>query len=102
MGGSTEPKLCGDLGEMPPQDAVERSVADHRTPVPDGLTASRVVRYPKDRFPSAAVYGAINYAGLRLITCGGDFDQRTGHYVDNIVVYAALRMAHPPDPAAPR
>jgi hypothetical protein len=27
---------------------------------------------------------------LRLITCGGPFDRATGHYVDNIIVYAHL------------
>jgi sortase (surface protein transpeptidase) len=61
----------------------------------DGSTAvfavSKVERYAKDRFPSAAVYGPIDHAGLRLITCGGDFDAGAGHYRDNIVVYAALR-----------
>ena len=25
---------------------------------------------------------------LRLITCGGPFDQATGHYLDNVVVFA--------------
>jgi hypothetical protein len=29
-------------------------------------------------------------AELRLITCGGAFDQSTGHYVDNIVAFAHL------------
>jgi sortase (surface protein transpeptidase) len=61
----------------------------------DGTTAvfavTGVDRYAKDRFPTAAVYGAIDHAGLRLITCGGDFDARSGHYEDNIVVYADLR-----------
>ncbi|KUL29315.1 peptidase C60 [Actinoplanes awajinensis subsp. mycoplanecinus] len=55
----------------------------------------KVDRYAKDRFPTDAVYGAINRAGLRLITCGGDFDSAAGHYEDNIVVYADLAMAHP-------
>ncbi|GAA2475408.1 class F sortase [Winogradskya humida] len=59
------------------------------------FAVTKVERYPKDKFPSDAVYGAINYAGLRLITCGGDFDSTAGHYEDNIVVYAALKMAHP-------
>jgi sortase (surface protein transpeptidase) len=63
----------------------------------DGTTAKFAVtavdRYAKDQFPSAAVYGPIDHAGLRLITCGGPFDSGTGHYVDNIVVYADLRSA---------
>ncbi|GAA3254989.1 hypothetical protein GCM10010532_104190 [Dactylosporangium siamense] len=48
-------------------------------------------RYPKDRFPTDAVYGPVDHAGLRLITCGGEFDRATGHYRDNIVVWAVLR-----------
>jgi hypothetical protein len=61
----------------------------------DGTVAVFVVthvdRYAKDHFPSGAVYGPIDHAGLRLITCGGDFDGGTGHYRDNIVAYADLR-----------
>jgi sortase (surface protein transpeptidase) len=45
-------------------------------------------RYPKDDFPTARVYGRTDGPTLRLITCGGDFDSSTGHYVDNAVVYA--------------
>jgi sortase (surface protein transpeptidase) len=59
------------------------------------FTVVKVVRYAKNRFPTGAVYGAINRAGLRLITCGGNFDSAAGHYEDNIVVYADLTMAHP-------
>lgn len=63
----------------------------------DGVTATfavnRLDRYPKDQFPADAVYGAIDHAGLRLITCGGDFDDRSGHYLDNIVAYASLVTA---------
>jgi sortase (surface protein transpeptidase) len=58
------------------------------------FAVTKIERYPKDKFPSTAVYGPIDHAGLRLITCGGDFDDTTGHYEDNIVVYATLRMAH--------
>jgi hypothetical protein len=60
----------------------------------DGTTAvftvTKVERYPKDRFPSDAVYGAIDHAGLRLITCGGEFDASRNSYRDNIVVFAML------------
>jgi len=45
--------------------------------------------YLKDRFPTEAVYGPTPDAELRLITCGGAFDSATGHYLSNIVVYAA-------------
>ncbi|MGH3097630.1 MAG: class F sortase [Streptosporangiales bacterium] len=50
----------------------------------------RVVRFPKDEFPTAAVYGSIDHAGLRLITCGGQFNPNRGHYEDNIIAYASF------------
>jgi sortase (surface protein transpeptidase) len=45
-------------------------------------------RYAKAQFPTDRVYGATDRPTLRLITCGGDFDSSTGHYLDNTVVYA--------------
>jgi hypothetical protein len=60
----------------------------------DGLVAvfevTGVRRYAKDHFPTQLVYGNTNNAELRLITCGGSFDSSTGHYVDNIIVFASL------------
>jgi sortase (surface protein transpeptidase) len=61
----------------------------------DGSTATfvvdRVERYPKAQFPTSEVYADTGgRAELRLITCGGDIDQRSGHYVDNVVAYAHL------------
>jgi Sortase domain len=46
--------------------------------------------YPKDQFPSAAVYGPTALPELRLITCTGDFDWSAHSYVDNLVVTAHL------------
>jgi len=48
----------------------------------------------KDHFPTLLVYGNTDHAALRLITCGGAFDYATGHYVDNIVVFASLVSSH--------
>ncbi|HSP61176.1 MAG TPA: class F sortase [Ornithinimicrobium sp.] len=50
----------------------------------------RVEQYPKDSFPTAAVYGDTSGPELRLITCAGTWDPGTGHYRDNTVVYARL------------
>ena len=47
-----------------------------------------VQQYPKDHFPTEAVYGPVPDPELRLITCGGAYDPATHHYVLNIVVYA--------------
>jgi hypothetical protein len=42
----------------------------------------------KTTFPWKTVLGPTGYPALRLVTCGGPFDYVTGHYVDNIIVYA--------------
>jgi hypothetical protein len=57
----------------------------------DGSSASYVVsavdRYPRESFPTEAVYGATPEPSVRLITCGGPFERGTG-YADNVVVAA--------------
>jgi sortase (surface protein transpeptidase) len=47
-------------------------------------------QYAKNAFPTAQVYGPTPDAQLRLLTCGGSFDQSRRSYVDNVVVFAVL------------
>jgi sortase (surface protein transpeptidase) len=47
-------------------------------------------QYAKESFPTEVVYGDIQHAGLRLITCGGSFDRSARSYVDNLVAFAEL------------
>jgi Sortase domain len=49
-----------------------------------------VAMYLKVQFPSLKVYGSHGYSALQLVTCGGAFDDQTGHYLSNIVVSTAL------------
>jgi hypothetical protein len=49
----------------------------------------RVATYPKHEFPSADVYGPVDRAELRLITCGGSFDRDKRSYRDNVVVFGS-------------
>jgi sortase (surface protein transpeptidase) len=44
----------------------------------------------KSQFPTDLVYGPTLEPSLRLVTCGGTFDRRSGHYRDNIIVSAVL------------
>jgi len=44
---------------------------------------------PKSSFPVNQIFGGTGKHLLWLITCGGDFDYQTGHYLDNIVVSTA-------------
>lgn len=51
------------------------------------FTVDYVDRYPKDDLPPAQVYAASGRE-LRLITCGGAWDDADESYADNIVAYA--------------
>jgi sortase (surface protein transpeptidase) len=53
-----------------------------------GFRVTRLLRVPKDRFPSEHVYAPSLDTSLRLVTCGGRFDHRTGSYRDNVIVFA--------------
>lgn len=60
----------------------------------DGKTAvfsvDGVQKAVKTNFPTSDVYGNVSYPALRLVTCGGPFNAKTGEYLDSIVVYAHL------------
>jgi hypothetical protein len=49
-----------------------------------------VKQFPQNSFPTEQVYGNIDHAGLRLITCGGNFSYITQRYSENTVVFASL------------
>lgn len=50
---------------------------------------------PKDAFPTQRVYGPTADAELRLLTCGGTFDEELRSYEDNVVVYARQVVDEP-------
>ena len=81
------PAVFYQLQTLRPGDIVRVGLADGRVLV---FRVQRVRRYPKNKFPTAAVYLPTLSRELRLITCGGSFDYATGHYRDNIVVFATL------------
>jgi len=81
------PGVFYDLHRIQIGDEVTVTRADGSAPV---FRVVRVEQYPKVGFPTDEVYGDIDRAGLRLITCGGVFNRATGHHDDNIVVFAEL------------
>jgi sortase (surface protein transpeptidase) len=52
------------------------------------FVVERVERRPKEALPTERVWNRTREPVLRLITCGGSFDRSTGHYRDNIIVFA--------------
>jgi len=85
------------LSQLRPGDRVYVRRADG-TIVLFRVTA--VLSYPKNRFPTEAVYGPTPDAELRLITCGGAFDYSLRSYLSNTVVYAVQISGHPSVKAA--
>jgi sortase (surface protein transpeptidase) len=84
---ATGPSVFYRLAGLRPGDRVTVGIP-HRGAVVYRVDGRR--EYHKAMLPYAVVFAPARYAALRLITCGGAFDSSTGHYVDNIVVYASL------------
>ncbi len=78
--------VFADLARLTSGDAVIVRRADGGSAV---FRVTRTKQFSKDAFPTARVYGDIDHAGLRLITCGGR-NGLTGRYEDNVVVFARL------------
>lgn len=79
------PAVFYKLGRLKPGDQVDITRKDHGVAV---FAVDSVEHVLKTRFPTNRVYGEVPFAGLRLITCGGDFN---GHnYTGNVIVYGHL------------
>jgi hypothetical protein len=86
------PSVFFRLGTLKPGDLVNVTLADRQVAV---FKISAVRSYLKSQFPTSTVYGFTDYASLRLITCGGSFDEQSGHYTSNVVAFASLMSPHP-------
>ncbi len=75
------------LRAMRPGDRIDVERADGTTAT---FRVGRVERHAKDDFPTSEVYGDVEWSALRLITCGGRFDEEAGDYEDNVIVFARL------------
>lgn len=89
---SAGPGVFHDLGSVTKGSTVEIVRADRRTAV---FTVEAVEVYDKEEFPDDKVYGPSDRPELRVITCGGDYTEKTG-YRSNVVVYAALTAVRQP------
>ncbi|MEU2184736.1 class F sortase [Streptomyces thermolilacinus] len=81
------PSVFHRLSAMKPGEKIRVDREDGTTAE---FTVERVGQYPKNRFPTVEVYKNIDHAGLRLITCGGRYDESKRYYSDNVVVFARL------------
>lgn len=82
-----DPSVFFRLTELEPGDIVTVEQEDGEKV---DFEITRLEQHAKDEFPTVAVYSNTESPELRLITCGGNFDADSGHFDDNIVVFAEL------------
>ncbi|GAA1572617.1 hypothetical protein GCM10009678_64070 [Actinomadura kijaniata] len=83
-----KPAVFHRLKELKRGDRVKVTRRDRTTAT---FAVERVEQVAKSSFPGEKVYAEdIDYAALRLVTCGGSFDAGTGHYRDNVIVYSRM------------
>ena len=88
----TGPAVFYRLKTLKPGDKVDVTLADG---VVAHFAVKKVAAYPKKEFPAREVYTSHGYSALQLVTCGGQFDTRTGSYLSNIVAYTTLVSTTP-------
>lgn len=87
----TGPAVFARLGELRSGDSVGVARGDGTVAV---FAVERLEQAPKNRFPADRVYGSTGGRRLRLVTCGGVFDQARHSYADNVIVHAVYRAAY--------
>lgn len=81
------PAVFYSLPQLEPGDQIKVKRADGTVAV---FAVTELKQYNQNNFPTEEVYGAIDYAGLRLVTCTGIFNHWQQRYSHNLVVYARL------------
>lgn len=82
------PAVFFSLGQLEVGDEIEIDREDGSTAV---FEVTKMERHLQSGFPTELVYGNIDHAGLRLITCSGSFDKGIQRYSHNLIVFAKLK-----------
>jgi hypothetical protein len=82
------PAVFYRLRELRPGDEIKVTWADGSAV---RFVVERTGQYDKQRFPTDDVYYPTLRSTLRLVTCGGQFDDTAGHYRSNIIVFATIK-----------
>ena len=86
-GSGHDPSVFFELGDVRPGDRVEVDREDGTTAT---FEVTDVRSSPKASFPRIDVYGATKGPELRVITCGGTYDENARRHLDNVIVFAEL------------
>lgn len=83
----TGPAVFYGVGDLVPADVL---VVDDM----NGRTATFIVtgieQVGREAFPTNKVYGKTKSPELRILSCGGKYDEEARQYEDNVIVYARL------------
>jgi sortase (surface protein transpeptidase) len=82
----TGPAVFARLHQLRPGDEL---LVSQRGGTTSRFIVGRLERHPKTSLPTNRIWTTATRPLLRLITCGGNFDHSTGHYRDNLIVYAS-------------
>jgi LPXTG-site transpeptidase (sortase) family protein len=82
-----EPSVFFELGDLRRGDRIKVERADG---VLTTFEVTRIGSFPKESFPTKAVYTQPKRSELRLITCGGEYDEAQNRYLDNVIVWATI------------
>jgi hypothetical protein len=74
------------LKDLKPGDTIQIVNLEGRTSI--WIVSSQPETTPKTQLPRS-LFATTGPARLALVSCGGPFDTATGHYTDNIIVWAA-------------
>jgi sortase (surface protein transpeptidase) len=81
------PSVFWNLGNLQNGDVIQIARVDNS--IVEFIVTKKVV-YDQSFFGTDEVYGNIEYAGLRVITCGGAYNHITGRYSHNTVIFAEV------------
>lgn len=82
----TGPGVFYDLYLLRPGDKIYVRIGSRQ----EDFKVASVTEVPKTLLPVSKIFGGTRSRRLWLITCGGDFDYTTRHYLDNILVSSNL------------
>jgi sortase (surface protein transpeptidase) len=81
------PDVFYDLKDLQPGDEIH--IYDRSGDVATFVVDSSE-KVPKTELPTERIWLDTPEPVIRLVTCGGEFNRRTGHYLSNIIIYGHL------------
>jgi Sortase domain len=82
----TGPDVFYRLRQLRPGDQILIGHSDGTT---SRFLVGRLEQHPKTALPTSRIFTTAPGRWLRVVTCGGKWNRDTGHYRDNVIVFAS-------------